>query len=199
MTFLASFNAFVADVVLSVESFRAGVDTVVLVTVGAFIAIQAVSKIFTSALKTFLIFAFLARFSFNVEGASFIAFLDTFSVFEGKSLDAGSTDFSISTVLTGVLARLASFAVVIHEGSSRASLDTVAFIKVSISIAFSTSLQSSIAFLAVVVKTVLAFAVDLEEFISAGVNTVLAFKKFRSFAFVASVRADAVNAVLLAV
>ncbi len=167
MAFLASFNAFVADVIFAVESFRAGVDTVVLVTVGAFIAIQAVSKIFTSALKTFLIFAFLARFSFNVEGASFIAFLDTFSVFEGKSLDAGSTDFSISTVFAGVLARLASFVVVIHEGSSGASLDTVSFVKVSISIAFSTSLQSSIAFLAVVVKTVLAFAVDLEEFISA--------------------------------
>jgi hypothetical protein len=36
--FFATFRAFVTDVVLSVESIRAGINTVVLVKIGAFIA-----------------------------------------------------------------------------------------------------------------------------------------------------------------
>lgn len=39
VAFLASFNAFVADVVLSIESFRAGFEAVVLEKEGAFIAV----------------------------------------------------------------------------------------------------------------------------------------------------------------
>lgn len=130
---------------------------------------------------------------------SFLAFLNALSVFEGKSFNASNADFSISTLLAGVLARLASLAVLIHEGSGRASLDASSLVKVATGIAFSTGLQSCIAFFTGGVDTGLAGSVGLEEFVSAGVNAVIAFKKLGGFASVAGVGAFALDAVLLAV
>ena len=56
-----------------------------------------------------------------------------------------------------------------------------------------------IAFFTGSVDTGLAGSVDLEEFVSAGVNAVIAFKQLGGFASVAGVGAFALNAVLLAV
>jgi hypothetical protein len=141
----------------------------------------------------------LALPSFNIEGTSFIAFFSALSVFEGESFNASNANFSVTTLLTGVLARLASFVVLIHEGSSGASLDTISFVKVAFLVAFSTGLQSGIAVLAGGIDTLLAGSVDLEEFISAGVNTVILFKHLGGFAFVASVGSFALKAVLFTV
>jgi len=138
-------------------------------------------------------------FSFNTEGLSFLAFLNALSVFEGESFNASNADFSISTLLAGVLARLASLVVVIHESSSGASLDARSLVKEATGIAFSAGLQSCIAFFTGGVDTGLAGSVDLEEFVSAGVNAVIAFKQLGGFASVAGVGAFALNAVLLAV
>lgn len=137
--------------------------------------------------------------SFNTEGLSFLAFLSALSVFESKSFNASNADFSISTLLAGVLARLASLVVVIHESSSRASLDAGSLVKEATGIAFSTGLQTLIAFFAGGVDTGLAGSLDLEESVSAGVNAVIAFKKLGGFASVAGVGAFALNAVLFAV